>query len=179
MFALLLPSDSCLLLRPFSCPLGEGLSWRPPDILSLSQCCFTFIDMDIYSEPDNICKLEVIFESNLRDPIFEKSNFFMRNSWLLMIYTLIIEMRLRVEDYLGGRGLLLPQGSTLEVSVGIISNGFENLSLFRPWYQIKEGALKIIQFHGFSYELCGQRPRISGLFLRGHFGWWEIERPNK
>lgn len=36
-------------------------------------------------------------------------------------------------------GLLLPQNGTLEVSVEIISNGFEPLSLLRPLSQIKEG----------------------------------------
>lgn len=56
----------------------------------------------------------------------------MGNSELLMIYMSIIEMGMRLEDYLEEESLLLPQGSTLEVSVETISNGFEYLSLFRP-----------------------------------------------
>lgn len=57
----------------------------------------------------------------------------MGSSELLMIYTSIIEMGLRVEEYLE-EGLFLPQGSTLNVSVKTISNGFEELSLFRSLY---------------------------------------------
>lgn len=56
----------------------------------------------------------------------------MGNSELLMIYMSIIEMGMSLEDYLEEESLLLPQGSTLEVSVETISNGFEHLSLFRP-----------------------------------------------
>lgn len=57
----------------------------------------------------------------------------MGSSELLMIYTSIIEMGLRVE-YLEVEGLLLPQGSTLKVSVKPISYSSEQLSLFRSLY---------------------------------------------
>lgn len=58
----------------------------------------------------------------------------MGSSELLMIYTSIIEMGLRVEEYLEEEGLLLPQGSTLKVSVKTISYSSEQLSLFRSLY---------------------------------------------